>query len=106
MGCYIIFISIIKLIPIINASSIIGAYDIGYGGLDHIFASGGRDVNLLVLDTEVYSNTGGQMLKSTPRGAIKTVLPQVASRRAKKDLGLMAEHGNVYVSSVAYGGSG
>jgi len=78
------------------------AYDIGYGGLDHILASG-RDVNLLVLDTEVYSNTGGQMSKSTPRGAIARFAAG-GKPTAKKDLGLMAmSYGNVYVASVAMG---
>jgi len=78
------------------------AYDIGYGGLDHVLASG-RNINLLVLDTEVYSNTGGQASKSTPRGAVAKF---AASGRpsAKKDLGLMAmSYGNVYVASVAMG---
>lgn len=78
------------------------AYDIGYGGLDHVLASG-RDVNILVLDTEVYSNTGGQTSKATPRGAIAKF--SAAGRPAgKKDLGLMAmSYGNVYVASVAMG---
>ena len=78
------------------------AYDIGYGGLDHVLASG-RNVNLLVLDTEVYSNTGGQASKSTPRGAVAKF---AAGGKAspKKDLGLMAmTYGNVYVASVAMG---
>ncbi len=80
------------------------AYDIGYGGLDHVFASG-RNVNILVLDTEVYSNTGGQMSKSTPRGAVaKFAAGGKAS--AKKDLGLMAvAYGSVYVARVAMGSS-
>jgi pyruvate-ferredoxin/flavodoxin oxidoreductase len=78
------------------------AYDIGYGGLDHVIASG-RDVNLLVLDTEVYSNTGGQMSKSTPRGAVAKFAAS-GKPGAKKDLGLMAmSYGNVYVASVAMG---
>ncbi|MGC9034510.1 MAG: pyruvate:ferredoxin (flavodoxin) oxidoreductase [Verrucomicrobiia bacterium] len=78
------------------------AYDIGYGGLDHVLASG-RDVNLLVLDTEVYSNTGGQMSKATPRGAI-TRFAAGGKPMAKKDLGLMAmSYGTVYVASVAMG---
>jgi pyruvate-ferredoxin/flavodoxin oxidoreductase len=78
------------------------AYDIGYGGLDHVLASG-RNVNLLVLDTEVYSNTGGQASKSTPRGAVAKFA--AGGRSApKKDLGLMAmSYGNVYVASVAMG---
>jgi pyruvate-ferredoxin/flavodoxin oxidoreductase len=78
------------------------AYDIGYGGLDHVLASG-RNVNLLVLDTEVYSNTGGQMSKATPRGAVAKFAaggkPQV-----KKDLAMLAmTYGNVYVARVAMG---
>jgi pyruvate-ferredoxin/flavodoxin oxidoreductase len=78
------------------------AYDIGYGGLDHVIASG-RDVNLLVMDTEVYSNTGGQMSKSTPRGAIAKFAAG-GKPMGKKDLGLIAmSYGNVYVASVAMG---
>ena len=78
------------------------AYDIGYGGLDHVLASG-RDVNLLVLDTEVYSNTGGQMSKSTPRGAVAKFAAGGKPLR-KKDLGLIAmSYGGVYVASVAMG---
>jgi pyruvate-ferredoxin/flavodoxin oxidoreductase len=78
------------------------AYDIGYGGLDHVLASG-RDVNLLVLDTEVYSNTGGQMSKSTPRGAVAKFAAG-GKPLGKKDLGLIAmAYGNVYVASVAMG---
>jgi len=78
------------------------AYDIGYGGLDHVLASG-RNVNLLVLDTEVYSNTGGQASKSTPRAAIAKFAAG-GKPGAKKDLGLMAmSYGNVYVASVAMG---
>jgi pyruvate-ferredoxin/flavodoxin oxidoreductase len=78
------------------------AYDIGYGGLDHVLASG-RDVNLLVLDTEVYSNTGGQASKSTPRAAVaKFAFGGKPSR--KKDLGLLAmSYGSIYVASVAMG---
>ncbi len=76
------------------------AYDIGYGGLDHVLASG-RDVNILVLDTEVYSNTGGQMSKSTPRGAIAKFAAG-GKPLAKKDLGLIAmSYGGVYVASIA-----
>ncbi|MFQ5410482.1 MAG: thiamine pyrophosphate-dependent enzyme, partial [Anaerolineales bacterium] len=78
------------------------AYDIGYGGLDHVLASN-RNVNVLVLDTEVYSNTGGQMSKATPRGAVAKfasggkVLP-------KKDLGLHAMgYGHIYVARIAMG---
>jgi pyruvate-ferredoxin/flavodoxin oxidoreductase len=78
------------------------AYDIGYGGLDHVLASG-RNVNVLVLDTEVYSNTGGQMSKATPRGAVAKFAAG-GKQSAKKDLGLMAvTYGNVYVARVAMG---
>jgi pyruvate-ferredoxin/flavodoxin oxidoreductase len=78
------------------------AYDIGYGGLDHVLASG-RDVNVLVLDTEVYSNTGGQMSKATPRGAVAKFAAGGKPGR-KKDLGLIAmAYGNIYVASVAMG---
>ncbi|MGK0290015.1 MAG: pyruvate-ferredoxin/flavodoxin oxidoreductase, partial [bacterium] len=78
------------------------AYDIGYGGLDHVFASG-RNVNILVLDTEVYSNTGGQTSKSTPIGAVAK-FSAGGKLTNKKDLGLMAmNYGNVYVASVAMG---
>ncbi len=78
------------------------AYDIGYGGLDHVLASG-ANVNVLVLDTEVYSNTGGQQSKATPLGAAAKFA--VAGKRgAKKDLGLMAmAYGHVYVAQVAMG---
>ncbi|MBT3605378.1 MAG: pyruvate:ferredoxin (flavodoxin) oxidoreductase, partial [Candidatus Latescibacteria bacterium] len=78
------------------------AYDIGFGGLDHVMASG-RNVNILVMDTEVYSNTGGQMSKATPRAAVAKF---AAGGKAmpKKDLGLMAmSYGNVYVARVAMG---
>jgi pyruvate-ferredoxin/flavodoxin oxidoreductase len=78
------------------------AYDIGYGGLDHVLASG-RKVNVLVLDTEVYSNTGGQASKSTPRAAVAKFAAG-GKPTPKKDLGLMAMcYGNVYVASVAMG---
>jgi pyruvate-ferredoxin/flavodoxin oxidoreductase len=78
------------------------AFDIGYGGLDHVIASG-RDVNILVLDTGVYSNTGGQMSKATPLGAIAK-FAAAGKPLAKKDLGMMAmTYGNVYVASVALG---
>ena len=78
------------------------AYDIGYGGLDHVIASG-KNVNILVLDTEVYSNTGGQMSKSTPRGAVAKFAAG-GKRLGKKDLALMAmSYGNVYVGRVALG---
>ena len=78
------------------------AYDIGFGGLDHLFAST-YDVNVLVLDTEVYSNTGGQMSKATPKGAVAK-FASGGKTTAKKDLGLMAmTYGHVYVASVAMG---
>jgi pyruvate-ferredoxin/flavodoxin oxidoreductase len=78
------------------------AYDIGYGGLDHVLASG-RNVNVLVLDTEVYSNTGGQMSKATPRSAIAKFAAS-GKPTAKKDLGMLAmAYGNVYVAAVAMG---
>ncbi len=78
------------------------AYDIGYGGLDHVLASG-RDVNVLVLDTEVYSNTGGQASKATPMGAAAR-FATAGKAMAKKDLGLMAmSYGHVYVARVALG---
>jgi pyruvate-ferredoxin/flavodoxin oxidoreductase len=78
------------------------AYDIGYGGLDHVLASG-KNVNVLVLDTEVYSNTGGQMSKATPRGAVAKFAAG-GKPLGKKDLGLMAmSYGNVYVAKVAMG---
>jgi len=80
------------------------AYDIGYGGLDHVLASG-RNVNLLVLDTEVYSNTGGQMSKATPRGAVAKFAAG-GKPKPKKDLGLMAmSYGSVYVAQIAMGAS-
>jgi len=80
------------------------AYDIGYGGLDHVLASG-QNVNVLVLDTEVYSNTGGQRSKSTPRGAVAR-FAFGGKETAKKDLALMAiSYGNVYVARVAMGGN-
>ncbi|MDW8053508.1 MAG: pyruvate:ferredoxin (flavodoxin) oxidoreductase [Anaerolineae bacterium] len=78
------------------------AYDIGYGGLDHVLASG-RNVKLLVLDTEVYSNTGGQSSKATPLGAVAKFAAGGKHQR-KKDLGLMAmAYGHVYVAQVAMG---
>ncbi|MGD0469406.1 MAG: pyruvate:ferredoxin (flavodoxin) oxidoreductase [Terriglobales bacterium] len=78
------------------------AYDIGYGGLDHVLASG-RNVNLLVLDTEVYSNTGGQASKATPRAAVAKFAAGGKPTK-KKDLGMMAmSYGYVYVASVAMG---
>ncbi len=78
------------------------AYDIGYGGLDHVIASG-ADVNILVFDTEVYSNTGGQASKATPTGAVAQ-FAAAGKRTKKKDLGMMAmSYGNVYVAQVAMG---
>ena len=78
------------------------AYDIGFGGLDHALASG-RNINILVLDTEVYSNTGGQMSKATPRGAVAK-FAAAGKPMAKKDLGMMAmSYGSVYVAKVAMG---
>jgi pyruvate-ferredoxin/flavodoxin oxidoreductase len=78
------------------------AYDIGYGGLDHVLASG-RDVNVLVLDTEVYSNTGGQQSKATPIGA-SAKFAAAGKETPKKDLGLIAmSYGNVYVARIAFG---
>ncbi|MBO4883699.1 MAG: 4Fe-4S dicluster domain-containing protein, partial [Clostridia bacterium] len=78
------------------------AYDIGYGGLDHVLAQG-EDVNILVLDTEVYSNTGGQASKSSPTGAVAK-FAAAGKRTKKKDLGLMAmSYGYVYVAQVAMG---
>ncbi len=80
------------------------AYDIGYGGLDHVLASG-EDVNVLVLDTEVYSNTGGQSSKATPAGAVAKFATSGKKIR-KKDLGVMAlSYGYVYVAQVAMGSS-
>lgn len=80
------------------------AYDIGYGGLDHVIASG-EDVNVMVLDTEVYSNTGGQASKATPAGAVAKFAASGMKTR-KKDLGMMAmNYGNVYVAQVAMGAS-
>ena len=78
------------------------AYDIGFGGLDHVLSTD-RNVNVLVLDTEVYSNTGGQMSKSTPRGAVAKFAAG-GKRQGKKDLALMAmTYGHVYVARVAMG---
>ena len=78
------------------------AYDIGYGGLDHVLASG-RNVNVLVLDTEVYSNTGGQMSKATPRGAVAKFAAG-GKLQVKKELALLAmTYGNIYVARVAMG---
>ena len=78
------------------------AYDIGYGGVDHVLSTG-ANINVLVLDTEVYSNTGGQMSKSTPFGATAK-FAMAGKSRPKKDLGLMAmSYGNIYVARVAFG---
>ncbi len=78
------------------------AYDIGYGGLDHVIASG-EDVNILVLDTEVYSNTGGQASKSTPTGAVAKFAAS-GKKIGKKDMGRIAmTYGYVYVASVSMG---
>ncbi|MDR1303553.1 MAG: pyruvate:ferredoxin (flavodoxin) oxidoreductase [Puniceicoccales bacterium] len=78
------------------------AYDIGYGGLDHILASG-TDINVLILDTEVYSNTGGQQSKATPAGAIAK-FAAAGKSAPKKDIGLLAiSYGNIYVAQVALG---
>jgi len=78
------------------------AYDIGYGGLDHVLATG-EDVNILVVDTEVYSNTGGQSSKATPLGAVAQ-FAAAGKRTGKKDLGMLAtQYQNVYVASVALG---
>lgn len=80
------------------------AYDIGFGGLDHVLATG-RDINVLVLDTEVYSNTGGQASKATPRGAVAKFAAGGKAAR-KKDLGQVAmAYGNVYVAQIAIGAS-
>jgi pyruvate-ferredoxin/flavodoxin oxidoreductase len=80
------------------------AYDIGYGGVDHVLGSG-RNVNLLVLDTEVYSNTGGQASKATPLGAVAK-FATAGKPTGKKDLGAIARsYGNVYVAQIALGGS-
>jgi pyruvate/2-oxoacid:ferredoxin oxidoreductase beta subunit len=81
-----------------------GGDDIGYGGRDHVLASG-RNVNVLVLDTEVYSNTGAQASKSTPCGAVAKFAAG-GKQAAKKDLALMAmTYGHVYVARVAMGGN-
>jgi len=80
------------------------AYDIGYGGLDHVLASG-RNVNVLVLDTQVYSNTGGQMSKATPRAAVAK-FAAAGKPLPKKDLGMIAmTYGTIYVAQVAMGAS-
>lgn len=80
------------------------AYDIGYGGLDHVLAMG-EDVNILVMDTEVYSNTGGQSSKATPTGSVAK-FAAAGKRTRKKDLGMMAmSYGYVYVASVSMGAS-
>jgi pyruvate-ferredoxin/flavodoxin oxidoreductase len=78
------------------------AYDIGYGGLDHVLASG-ENVNVMILDTEVYSNTGGQMSKSTPRAATAQFAAG-GKKMPKKDIGMIfSTYGNVYVAKVSMG---
>ena len=78
------------------------AYDIGFGGLDHVLA-GGTDINILVMDTEGYSNTGGQVSKATNLGAVQKFAPE-GYRRAKKDLGAIAmAYEDVYVASCSMG---
>ena len=78
------------------------AYDIGFGGLDHVVASG-EDVNVLIVDTEVYSNTGGQSSKATPIGAVAQFAAS-GKKRPKKDIGgMLMTYGNVYVAQVAMG---
>jgi len=78
------------------------AYDIGFGGLDHVLA-GRRDVNVLVVDTEVYSNTGGQQSKATPLGA-SAKFAEAGKETPKKDLGMLAmSYGHVYVARIAFG---
>jgi pyruvate-ferredoxin/flavodoxin oxidoreductase len=78
------------------------AYDIGYGGLDHVLASG-QNVNVMILDTGVYSNTGGQMSKATPRGAVAK-FAAAGKAAPKKDIGLIAiSYGNIYVAQIAMG---
>ena len=78
------------------------AYDIGFGGLDHVVASG-ANVNVLVVDTEVYSNTGGQSSKATPAGAVAQFAAS-GKKTGKKDLGsILMSYGNVYVAQVAMG---
>jgi pyruvate-ferredoxin/flavodoxin oxidoreductase len=78
------------------------AYDIGYGGLDHVLSQG-RNVNVMVLDTQVYSNTGGQMSKATPRGAV-AAFAYAGRPLPKKDLGMMAmTYGNIYVAQISMG---
>ncbi|MGF1450823.1 MAG: thiamine pyrophosphate-dependent enzyme, partial [Opitutales bacterium] len=78
------------------------AYDIGFGGLDHVIASG-RNINILVLDTEVYSNTGGQASKSTPIGAVAKFAAQGKPTLKKDIAGYAVSYGNVYVAQIAYG---
>ena len=78
------------------------AYDIGFGGLDHVLATG-EDINVLIVDTEVYSNTGGQSSKATPLGAVAQFCAS-GKKSAKKDLGAMfMSYGNIYVAQVAMG---
>ncbi|MDR2585663.1 MAG: pyruvate:ferredoxin (flavodoxin) oxidoreductase, partial [Prevotellaceae bacterium] len=101
-------LTVLKDYLVVRSQWIIGgdgwAYDIGYGGLDHVVASG-ENVNILVVDTEVYSNTGGQSSKSTPAGAVAKFATS-GKRIRKKDLGMMAlSYGYVYVAQVAMGAS-
>ena len=78
------------------------AYDIGYGGLDHVLASG-RNINVLILDTEVYSNTGGQASKATPLGAVAKFAAG-GKGRPKKDIGqIFMSYGNIYIAQIAMG---
>jgi len=80
------------------------AYDIGFGGVDHVLASG-KNINILVLDTGVYSNTGGQSSKATPRAAVAK-FAAAGKNQPKKDLGAIAiTYGNIYVAQIAYGAS-
>jgi pyruvate-ferredoxin/flavodoxin oxidoreductase len=80
------------------------AYDIGYGGLDHVLASG-ENVNVMIMDTEVYSNTGGQMSKSTPRAATAQFAAS-GKKMPKKDIGMIfSTYGNVYIAKVSMGGN-
>ncbi len=80
------------------------AYDIGFGGLDHVIASG-EDINVFVIDTEVYSNTGGQSSKATPLGAVAKFASS-GKKSPKKDLGsMLMTYGDVYVAQVAMGAS-
>src|SRR3989304_99258 len=77
-------------------------YDIGYGGVDHVLASG-ENMKLLIMDTEVYSNTGGQMSKGPPLGGAVALLAGGEKRPQKKKVGMMATYGNVYIAQIAFG---